>query len=87
MLLIFLFIVFWKLGIEAEKFRFKYLFKKGFLRSEKEIYEDTKWSQEKYEQNTQNLEYNRVCPISNIANDPHNETKPDNKKIYDDTSE
>lgn len=68
-------------SIESEKLSFKYLFKKGFLRSQEEIYKYTKWRQKKHEKNTKDLKNYWMCPIGNISNNPDHQTKPYYKEI------
>lgn len=74
------------LGIESEKFRFKYLLKKSFLGPQKKIYKYTERCEKKNEANTQDLKNNRMSTICDIPHDPHDQTKPHYKKVDDDTT-
>lgn len=79
--------LFLTLWIELEKFFFKYLLKESFLRTNKEIYKYTKRGESEDEEYTQYLKSNRTSTIGDITHYPDNNTEPDNKEVYYDTSQ
>ncbi len=79
-----LFLVF---SVETEKLGFKNLLEKSFLWSQKKINKYTQWCKKKNEKYTKNLKNYWVGPISNVANYPYNQTKPNYEKIDNHTTE
>lgn len=82
-----MFTFFLVLAIETEEFCFEYLLKEGFLWSEEEIDEYAQGRQEKNEQDAKYLKYDRMCTVRDIADNPYDETEPDQEKIDDHASE
>lgn len=70
-----------KFSIKPEEFILKYLLKKCFLGSKKQIEKYTKRSQKEHHDNTQNLEKYWTCTIRDISYDPYNHAEPNNEKI------
>lgn len=75
------------LRFEFEEFFFKNLFKESFLRTNKEIYKYTEGRKSEDKEYTQYLESNWASTVGNITYYPDNNTEPDNKEIYYDTSQ